>query len=86
MTRFEIPSPVANLLHTAIFHNLIDVLDVYNLAAKHGEDWSGLAHELCEYSYAQRHWDPSGRQAAIVGAADEIFQWHVSSILNSKNN
>ncbi len=72
MTKFEIPSQVADLLQTAVFHNLIDELDVYSLAIKHGNDWCGLANELCEYSYAQRHWDPNGRQSAIVKAADAV--------------
>ena len=73
MARFEIPSQVADLLQTAVAHNLVDELDVYSLAIKYGSDWCGLANELCEYSYAQRHWDPNGRQAAIVKAADAVF-------------
>ena len=74
MTRFEILSQVASLLQIAAFHNLVDELDIYSLSLKHGNDWRGLAKELCEYSYAQRHWDPNGRiQVAIVEAADAVF-------------
>ena len=74
MTRFDIPETVANVVRKAMAHGVIDAIDVFALAVKHGTDWKSLVDEICEIAFTLFH-SVEGREKhkAVVMAAEEFW-------------
>jgi len=70
-SRFDIPEAASHLLNVALETQTIDASDVYALAIKFGQDWSGMASQVIEYTFAQRH--IGDRHAQTVAAAERYW-------------
>ena len=73
MDRFDMPVDVRNVVIVATEKGVVDGVDLYTLAAKHGDAWKSLVNELCEIAYASRHGDKS-KHEAVVKAAEEVWK------------
>jgi hypothetical protein len=72
ITRFDIPQTVRNVINTAARHDVIDAVEAYALATEFGTDWSALVDRVCEYAYANIHFNREAH-AEVVKAAEAYW-------------
>lgn len=73
MNRFDIPETVKNVIHAAIKHEVLDAVDIYAMATRHGDDYIPMISEIVDAAYCCIHFN-SDAHKAVAEAADEFHK------------